>query len=253
MIIGGVQHDVIWEDAVATHGVVEPLIAEAVDAGAELVVLTEMFSTGFTSDPQRQAQGPDGSSVMFLSEQAQRFGITLMASLPWRLADGSGFTNRLVMVTSRGVTAHYDKIHPFSYGHESDHYLSGANTITVDVGPVRVTPFVCYDLRFAPEMWRVALTTDCYVMVANWPAGRRHHWRSLVVARAIENQAYVVAVNRVGSGGGLDYAGDSMIVDPLGEILADGGDCAGVIAAEVSADTVANVRRTFPFLQDRTS
>ncbi len=258
MIVSALQHDIVWEDPTSTHDLVDPLIVEAAGNRADLVVLTEMFSTGFTSDPMSYAQSADGPSVEFLSDRAQRHGITLMASIPWRLDDNQGFTNRLLVVDPSGVVGHYDKIHPFSYGGESKHYRSGSETLTLAVGrpgaTLRVTPQVCYDLRFAPEMWRAAPKTDCFVIVANWPSSRRHHWRSLLMARAIENQAYVVGVNRVGSGDGLEYVGDSMILDPLGEVLADGdGLGAAILTAEISTEVVADVRRAFPFLQDRTS
>jgi len=257
MIVSALQHDIVWEDPASTHDLVHPLIAAAAGNGADLVVLTEMFATGFTSDPASFAQSADGPSVEFLSGHAQRHGITLMASIPWRLDDGTGFTNRLLVVDPSGVVGHYDKIHPFTYGGESEHYRSGSEILTLAVGrpgvTLRVTPQVCYDLRFAPGMWRAAPETDCFVIVANWPSSRRHHWRSLLMARAIENQAYVVGVNRVGSGGGLDYVGDSMIVDPLGEVLADGeGRGTAILTALVATEVVADVRRAFPFLQDRT-
>ena len=132
--------------------------------------------------------------------------------------------NRFVLAGPAGERYHYDKIHPFSYGHEDEHYAAGDGRVTVDVEGVRVTLFVCYDLRFADQWWAAARDTDCYVVVANWPAGRREHWRTLARARAIENQAYVVAANRVGSGGGLEYAGDSAVYGPFGEELAVAAD-----------------------------
>ena len=109
--------------------------------------------------------------------------------------------NRFVLAGPDGVAAVYDKIHPFSYGGEHEHYAAGAERLTVTVEGVRITPFVCYDLRFSDEFWTLAHDTDCYVVVANWPAPRRAHWSALLVARAIENQAFVVGVNRVGTGG----------------------------------------------------
>ncbi|MEP6660111.1 MAG: nitrilase-related carbon-nitrogen hydrolase, partial [Acidimicrobiales bacterium] len=111
--------------------------------------------------------------------------------------------------------------------------------------------FVCYDLRFADEFWALAHDTDCYLIVANWPESRRHHWQSLLVARAIENQAYVVGVNRVGEGGRLGYSGDSRIIDPLGEVIAGGARTEATLIAEVDPAMVRDVRARFPFLQDR--
>ena len=111
--------------------------------------------------------------------------------------------------------------------------------------------FVCYDLRFADEFWALAADTDAYLVVANWPAKRRLHWQTLLRARAIENQAYVVGVNRVGSGGGIDYRGDSAIIDPVGEVLASGAGGETVLFADVDPDHVASTRAHFRFLQDR--
>jgi predicted amidohydrolase len=114
-----------------------------------------------------------------------------------------------------------------------------------------VTPFVCYDLRFADAMWPIAMETDVYLVVASWPQARRAHWRALVQARAIENQAYVVGVNRVGSGGGLDYSGDSCVVDPLGEVLVSAASVETVLTIDVDPAVVAKVRADLPFLPDR--
>ncbi len=135
--------------------------------------------------------------------------------------------NTLVLASPHGQVVRYRKIHPFSFAKEHEHYGAGSDHITVDVEGLRCTLFVCYDLRFADEFWGRAEQTDAYVVVANWPERRRHHWTTLLQARAIENQAYVVGVNRVGHGNGLDYSGDSRIVDPWGEVLAaaaGGGD-----------------------------
>jgi predicted amidohydrolase len=161
-------------------------------------------------------------------------------------------TNAFVLASPAGEVQRYDKIHPFTYAGEHEHYAAGAVSPTFVVEGVRVTPFVCYDLRFADEFWGLARDTDLYVVPANWPESRRTHWMSLLRARAIENQAYVVGVNRVGEGGGLAYCGDSRIIDPLGNetVAADGESIA---CAEVSPQNVAEVRARFPFLQDRRS
>jgi predicted amidohydrolase len=125
--------------------------------------------------------------------------------------------------------------------------------LTVDVEGVRCSFFVCYDIRFADEFWSLARDTDCYVVPANWPASRRDHWTTLLRARAIENQAYVVGVNRVGDGGKLHYSGDSMIVDPFGVVCAQGPvDEETVLYADVDPARVAQVRAEYPFLDDRT-
>jgi len=140
---------------------------------------------------------------------------------------------------------------PFSFAGEHERYEAGDSYLTVDVDGLRVTLFVCYDLRFADEFWACARDTDLYVVPANWPEPRREHWRTLLRARAIENQAYVVGVNRVGAVKNLVHVGDSVILDPLGRVLAEAGPDETVLSAEVDAATVAAVRREFPFLVDR--
>ncbi len=151
-----------------------------------------------------------------------------------------------------GPSHRYRKIHPFTYGGEHEKFAAGDTRVTVDVDGVRCSLFVCYDLRFADEFWPLAPGTDCYVVVANWPAARRDHWRTLVRARAIENQAFVVAVNRVGRGGKLDYAGDSAVIGPFGEVDAEAeGAVETVLLADVDPARVAATRARYPFLQDR--
>jgi predicted amidohydrolase len=159
--------------------------------------------------------------------------------------------NQLVVASPAGEVQRYAKVHPFSYGREHEHYAAGESSLTLTVEGVRVTPLVCYDLRFAYAFWDVAVGTDCYVVVANWPAARRTHWQVLLRARAIENQAYVVGVNRVGHGGKLDYAGDSVVFDPFGEPVAIAGDGEQLVCADVDAAVVATTRAEFPFLADR--
>ncbi|MEX0666136.1 MAG: nitrilase-related carbon-nitrogen hydrolase [Acidimicrobiia bacterium] len=251
MKVAGIQHDIVWEDPPATFAVLEPAIAEAADAGARLVVLTEMFSTGFSMDTEKIAEPVDGPSTRFLVEQAQRHGVWVCGSLPERPAGQTLPFNRLVLAAPDGTTHRYAKIHPFSYAREQERFAAGSEHVTVDVDGARCSLFVCYDLRFADEFWALAHDTDCYIVVANWPESRRAHWRALLVARAIENQAYVVGVNRVGEGGGLDYVGDSRIVDPLGEVLAEATGTEAVLVADVDPARVTDVRKKFPFLTDR--
>ena len=123
--------------------------------------------------------------------------------------------------------------------------------MTVEVKGLRLSLFVCYDLRFADEFWGLAHGTDAYLIVANWPATRRVHWSSLLRARAIENQAYVVGVNRVGTGGGIDYSGDSAVIDPLGEVLASAAGSETILLADLDGEVVVETRDRFRFLQDR--
>ncbi|MCU1374457.1 MAG: putative carbon-nitrogen hydrolase, partial [Actinomycetia bacterium] len=216
-----------------------------------LVVLTEMFAVGFSMDPDRVAEPTDGPTVAWLVDRAATHGVWLAGSVPER---GAGRPRNVLVVAGPDGTVHrYAKVHPFTYSGEHEHYDAGTELVTIDVEGVRVSLFVCYDLRFADEFWGLAPTTDLYVVVANWPAKRRHHWRSLLVARAIENQAYVVGCNRVGTGDGLEYAGDSAVIDPLGEVLASAASTEAVLVVDVDPAVVAATRQRFPFLTDRRS
>ena len=249
MKVAAVQHDIVWEDRDATLARLEPLVATAATAGARLVVLTEMFAVGFTMDTARVAEPPGGPTTEWLVAQAGRHGLWICGSLPEQT--GELPANQLVLAGPDGTVHRYAKIHPFTYSGEQRHFAAGSEHVTVDVDGLRTSLFVCYDLRFADEVWARAPDTDLYVVPANWPASRRHHWRSLLVARAIENQAYVVGVNRVGEGGRLDYAGDSCIVDPMGEVLASASGVETVLVADVDPGVVAKTRERFPFLADR--
>lgn len=251
MIVAGIQHDIVWEQPEENFARLAPMIEKAAAAGARLVVLAEMFATGFSMKTDRIAEPVDGPSAGFLADQARAHGVWVCASVPERANADALPYNQLVLAAPAGSMQRYAKIHPFTYGREHEHYSAGSGFLSVEIEGVRCSFFVCYDLRFADEFWALAPQTDCYVVPANWPASRREHWIALLRARAIENQAYVVAVNRVGDGGRLHYCGDSTIIDPFGEILADAGDGEAIITAEIDPERVRSVRAEYPFLQDR--
>ncbi len=252
MRIAAIQHDIVWADREANFARLRPLVTEAARGGAGLVVLTEMFSTGFVTDRPDIGEPIDGPSSTFLSSLAAELGIWVAGSCPETAGDDPRPFNSLVVAGPDGTRHRYSKIHPFTYGGEDRHFRAGDRHVTVDIDGLRVSLFVCYDLRFADEFWALARGTDVYLVPANWPESRREHWMSLLRARAIENQAWVVGVNRVGEGGGLAYSGDSRIIDPLGnETVAPAGEC--IIHADVTAESVTKVRERFPFLQDRRS
>ena len=250
MKVAAIQHDICWEDASGTHERVAPLIARAAADGAGLICLTEMFATGFSMHPERIAEDEGGPSEQFLLEQAARHGATLIASVAQRGPDGR-YRNNAVVAAPDGGVHRYAKIHPFSYAGEHERYTAGDKHLTVDIGDLRVSVFVCYDLRFADEFWPLAEQTDLYVVPANWPQPRREHWRALLRARAIENQAYVLGVNRIGSVKDLPHSGDSAIVDPMGVAVAEASGGEAVLVADVDPDLVRRIRADFPFLRDR--
>ncbi|MEI8321767.1 MAG: nitrilase-related carbon-nitrogen hydrolase [Actinomycetes bacterium] len=255
MKIAAIQHDVQWLNREANFSHLEALIAEAARAGARLVVLSEMFSTGFAMGEKWINELPEpfnGPSSQFLQRMAGNFGVWVggtCAELPEVAGQLPG--NTFIMSSPTGELTRYVKIHPFSYSGEDKWFRAGSEIVTLNIEGVRVGLFVCYDLRFAEEFWNIAKDIDMYLLPANWPESRREHWLSLLQARAIENQAYVVGVNRVGAGGALVYSGDSRIFGPLGETLATGGDTEEILYADVSEQHVSATRESFPFMNDR--
>jgi predicted amidohydrolase len=255
MRVAAVQHDIVWENPAATRKEVVPLIAQAAAGGAGLICLTEMYATGFSMHPERIAEDEGGPNEQFLLDQAREHQAWLVGSVAQWGADGRA-RNNAVVAGPDGSVFRYAKIHPFGYAGEDKFYAPGDRFLTVTLAGLRVTVFVCYDLRFADEFWARALDTDLYVVPANWPEPRREHWRALLRARAIENQAYVVGVNRVGTAGTakpVQHLGDSAIIDPLGRTLAEASMGETVLIADVDPAEVAEVRATLPFLADRRS
>lgn len=257
MKVAAIQHDISWLDRVANFAHLEPMISSAAQAGARLVVLSEMFSTGFAMGEEWADRLPEefgGPSSRFLAQMAETYSVFVAGScpeIPQSPGADSRPANTLVVACPNGSVHRYEKIHPFTYGGEDKWFRAGKTPVTLDIEGVRVTPFVCYDLRFADHFWRAAPETDLYVIPANWPSARSEHWKTLLAARAIENQAFVVGVNRVGSGGGLEYAGESRIIGPFGEVLADAGSDEKIIYADVSHEAVSATRDRYPFLRDR--
>lgn len=250
MKVAAIQHDILWEDAPSTRERVRPWVAQAAASGAGLIVLPEMFATGFSMSPERVAEDEGGPTEQFLLEQARTYGVHVVASIAQRGPDGN-YRNNAVLARPTGEVVRYAKIHPFSYAGEHERYAAGDGWVTTRIGDLRTTLFVCYDLRFGDEFWALAADTDLYVVPANWPAVRQAHWRALLQARAIENQAYVIGVNRVGLARDLPHAGGSVVFDPSGVALAEAGAAEGLLLAEVEARVVADTRRNFPFLADR--
>lgn len=251
MRVAALQSDLVWEDPQANFERLRPWIAAAAAAGARLLALPEMFSVGFSMATERIAEPVGGVSTRFLVDEAERHGLWLAGSLPELPGGAERPYNTLVVAGPEGDVHRYRKIHPFSYAGEHEHYRAGDAFTHVDIEGLRFTLFVCYDLRFADEFWSTAADTDAYLLVANWPETRRHHWRALLQARAIENQAYVVGVNRVGEGGGLRYTGDSRIVDPMGEVLAAAAGKETLLIADLDAEVVRETREKLPFMRDR--
>jgi predicted amidohydrolase len=244
-----VQMDLAWEDVAENHRRALQRLEEAKKRGVRLALLPEMFSTGFSMESSRIAQPPGGPSETFLRETAKTLSLWILASVPE--AGAPRPRNMAILAAPDGSARRYAKIHPFTFGGEDRVYAGGERVVTAGVEGLRVTPFVCYDLRF-PEPFRLAAEeTDLFAVVANWPEARREHWRTLLRARAIENLCYVAGVNRVGEGGGLRYVGDSAVVSPWGEVLVEGGASEAVLVCDIDPAVVRDARTKFPALADR--
>jgi predicted amidohydrolase len=252
MRIAGIQHDIAWENRDANFERLRPLIYEAAESDPDLIVLTELFSTGFSMNTEMIGESYEGPSASFLVDEAEKVGIPICGSIPLIAIDHTKPHNCLFLAHPDKPVDRYSKKHLFSFAEEHKHYRSGDKPLRIDLNGVSISFFICFDLRFAPDFWELAPTTDLYVVIANWPEARSHHWKSLLVARAIENQAYVMGVNRVGVGNGIGYSGDSRLIGPLGEeVLIANPNEIEILIGEVDPHTVSEVRREYPFLSDR--
>jgi predicted amidohydrolase len=250
MKVAGVQMDLAWEDPTENFRRAQKLVEEAGQGGARLVVLPEMFATGFSMDAQLVA-GFAAETRDFLRGLSREMGLFLLAGYA-EPADPRPANACSIFDPDGKEILHYRKLHPFSMAGEDQQFVAGESLETVAVEGVRVSALICYDLRF-PEPFRAAAAdTDLFCVLANWPVPRRHHWSRLLEARAIENQAYVLGVNRVGSGEGMEYTGDSALRGPMGEEVAaaEPGTMA-VFSAEVDPGEVSRIRGQFGFLDDR--
>lgn len=244
------QMDIIWEDPQANCRKLEQWInAEA--AEADLVVLPEMFATGFSMNPASIAQPMDGDIVTSLKALAISSGKAIITSVAIedhirRTEPETGYFNRLFFFTPDGVWLTYNKRHLFRMGGEHEKYVGGTSKLVVHYKGFRICPMVCYDLRF-PVWSRNCRDYDVLVYVACWPAVRSYAWSSLLVARAIENQAYLVGVNRTGAEPGNTYSGDSVVLDFLGKpIAAVEPSSEGMALATISMDALDEFRAKFP-------
>jgi len=214
----------------------------------DLVVLPEMFSTGFTMHAAPHAEGMDGRSVTWMRETARDFDTTVCGSLI--IEDDGRYFNRFLLVRPDGAAEHYDKRHLFRLAGEHEHYAAGPAVRTFELKGWRIRPMVCYDLRF-PVWSRNRNDYDLLVYVANWPDRRHQAWETLLRARAIENLAYVVGVNRVGTDGNdIRYVGGSAVIDYLGNYLASAGEESGIFRASLDMAGLLQFREKFPFYLD---
>jgi predicted amidohydrolase len=240
-----VQQPLAWHDPEANRAHFEALLLPLAGQ-TDLIVLPETFTTGFSMEVARLGEPANGPSAEWLNRLAARVDAVIIGSVITR--DGDRYYNRLLWAQPAAEGRYYDKRHLFRMAGEHQHFTAGAAAWSVPWRGFRVCPLVCYDLRFPVfSRRRDQLDYDLLVYVANWPAPRANAWRQLLRARAIENQAYVVGVNRVGRDGtGMQYAGDSAAVDYLGHTLAEGGDTALVMTVPLESGPLMAFRERFP-------
>lgn len=246
-----VQFDIAWENKDANHQKVTEMIVEAKPEAGSLIVLPEMFNTGFTTRLEISAQSEDREDEVFLARLATTFQCTVMAGIVSPLENGMACNESVTFSPEGKLLARYVKMQPFTLGGEAVCHAAGRDVGTFAWRNFTVAPFVCYDLRF-PEHFRAAVKkgANLFVVIANWPVKRYQHWLTLLQARAIENQAYVIGVNRCGTDPQLTYNGRSVVVSPHGIIVADAGEGEGVLCAALDLGDLLRWRDEFPALAD---
>ncbi len=243
-----IQSPLFWQNVSENRKMFEEKITQLKES-TDLIILPEMFTTGFTMEAAKFAESMDGPTVEWMQSIASKFNVHLIGSLI--IEEDGRFFNRLIWASPSGQLAWYDKRHLFRMAGEHEVYTAGKGLLTVQVKGWRVRPFVCYDLRFPVWSRNVKLSYDLAIYIANWPERRRHAWRTLLQARAAENQVFVAGVNRIGTDGlGIKYSGDSLIADPVGNLIKDLQSEEATITCTLSYDQLNQFRQKFPSWKD---
>lgn len=252
MKIALVQLNIVWESKKANIEKAEYFIKQAVLDKCDLVVFPEMFSTGFSMNISIVAEEGYGETASALSGLAKQYGINLIAGFAIKAPVEEKARNMAFAYDRKGMLiATYTKMHPFSFADEDKYYVGGSGTVTFEIEGMSSSIFICYDLRF-PEVFRsVAREVQAMFVIANWPTARKEHWETLLKARAIENQCFVIGVNRTGTGGnGINYPGASHIFSPSGDSICNGNEIDEYMTCLINPDEVLEIRSKFPFLKD---
>ncbi len=251
MNLFAVQLDIAWEDKTANFSRAKALVAAVNPPAQSLIVFPEMFSTGFSMNLEITRQDERREGEVFLAQLAIERRCFVTGGVVNNGANGMARNESVTFSPEGNLAARYAKIHPSCLGGEGEKHERGVEITSFPCNGFTVAPFVCYDLRF-PEIFRAAARrgANLFVVIALWPVKRQHHWLTLLQARAIENQAYVVGVNRVGEEPSLTYAGRSVVVDPHGIIIADAGSQERVLSASIDLNIVRTWREEFPALRD---
>ena len=243
-----IQPDIVWENKEVNLKQFEAYIAN-IKEQRELVILPEMFSTGFSMAPEKFAEPMDGTSVNWMKHMAAKYRCILTGSL--MIEENSAYYNRLLWVQPDGNVGYYDKRHLFAYAEEDKHYTPGTKRLIAQVKGFRICLQVCYDLRFPIWARNQGDEYDVLLYVANWPERRNLAWKTLLQARAIENISYVIGVNRVGTdGNNISYSGDSRVIGPLGEMIWEAPNEPVAHTITLEKAKVTETRSHFPFLND---
>ena len=238
-----IQTDLCWEDSPVNLEKFERYFEQIKDT--HLVILPEMFNTGFSMNVKELAQPMHGDLVQWLLSQSKKFNFTIIGSAI--IKDSEKYYNRLLMVSPNGVINCYDKHHLFRMGKEDENFDAGMRMEIFNHLGWRIRPLICYDLRF-PIWSRNRSNYDMLIYVANWPAARHEVWKTLLKARAIENQCYVVGVNRIGTDGmNISYSGDSVVIDAKGNVVSEiAKNCEGFNTISLLLSELQNFREKFP-------
>lgn len=245
------EYDTGWHDPAGSLSAAERLVARAASVGAELVALPETATTGFTMETDR-AVPIDSSDVGTLRRMAREHNVWLVAGVALVAEENASCAvNAAIAIDPQGeIAAIHRKRRLFAYGGEDKSYTPGDSTTIIDVNGVRIALFICYELRFSEVFAPAAADCDAMLLIANWPAARQQHWDALLRARAIENQCYMVGVNRTGVADGLAYVGGSTVFDPWGD-RATLSPAGGQKIVTLDAGRTAEVRAKYPFQRDR--
>lgn len=215
----------------------------------DLIILPEMFTTGFTMNAAALAEPMGGKTMQWMQKTAQQYNCVITGSII--IKENNKYYNRLIWMRPDGTHEHYDKRHLFALAKENETYSAGDKKLVVELNGWKICPMICYDLRFPVWMRNVNEAYDLLIIVANWPERRALHWRTLIPARAVENQAYVVAVNRVGHDGNEVYhSGDSTCIGPMGNVIYYKRDEEDLYTFTINGDEPEKTRRALPFLKD---
>jgi len=241
-----IQSDIIWEDKLSNLENYQNKINQI--ESTDLIVLPEMFTTGFSMNPKDISETMSGETVQWMKENSSKMNSAICGSII--IEEDGKYFNRFIWINPDGSIHHYDKKHLFSFAGENENYTPGSEKLIIEYKGWKICPLICYDLRF-PVWSRNIEEYDLLIYVANWPDKRKLAWKTLLTARAIENQCYVIGVNRIGKDNKNYYSGDSSLINALGETLYTNSHIEDIYSTTISKYELDKVRNQLPFLNDK--